>query len=173
MTKFFFLVLFFLPGKQPSHMIDWKPDRKLTWKDFEAKPLTQTDNAALTSSNINFQFGYGASGFRYSITCRFDKSRSWVKIKTDHILAHEQGHFDIAEIHARKLKKALSEYKYNEATVSADINKIYQGLMQQHHEMQSLYDQQTDHSRNNEKQAEWLKKIDDALGSSVQYADYK
>ena len=173
MAKFFLLVLFFLPGKQPSHMIDWKADRKLTWKDFEAKPQTQTDNAALTSSNINFQFGYGSSGFKYSITCRFDKSRSWVKIKTDHILAHEQGHFDIAEIHARKLKKALSEYKYNEATVSAEINKIYQGMMQQHHEMQSLYDQQTDHSRNNEKQAEWSKKIADALSSSVAYADYK
>jgi len=173
MTKFFLLILFFFPGKQPNHMIDWKPDRKLTWKDFEAKPLVQTDNAALTSSNINFKFGYGSAGFHYSITCRFDKSRSWVKIKTDHILAHEQGHFDIAEIHARKLKKALSEYKYNEATVSADINKIYEGLMKQHHEMQSLYDQQTDHSRNNEKQEEWLKKIADALNGSMMYADYK
>ena len=173
MTKFFLLVLFFLPGNQPSNMIDWKADRKLTWKDFEAKPLAQTDNAALTSSNINFQFGYGPNGFRYSITCRFDKSRSWVKIKTDHILAHEQGHFDIAEIHARKLKKALSEYKYNESTVKVEINKIYQELMKQHHEMQSLYDNQTDHSRNNEKQAEWEKKIADALSSSVAYADYK
>ena len=143
------------------------------YRDFEAKALSNTDNAALTSSNINFQFGYGSSGFRYSITCRFDKSRSWVRVKTDHILLHEQGHFDIAEIHARKLKKALSEYKYNEATVSADLNKLYEELMKQHHEMQNLYDQQTDHSRNNEKQAEWLKKIVDELKSLMEYADYK
>jgi len=154
-------------------MIDWKSDRKLTWKDFQASPVSNTDNAALTSSNINFQFGYGSSGFRYSITCRFDKSRSWVRIKNDHILSHEQGHFDIAEIHARKLKKALSEYKYNESTVSADINKIYQELMKQHHEMQILYDQQTDHSRNYPKQAEWAKKIEEALNDSVVYANYK
>ncbi|MBC7849999.1 MAG: DUF922 domain-containing protein [Chitinophagaceae bacterium] len=175
MVKYFFLTLLFFPLQQAqeAHLIDWKGDRKLTWKDFQGEPVLKTDNAALTSSNINFQFGYGSSGFRYSITCRFDKSRSWVRVKNDHILAHEQAHFDIAELHARKLKKALSSYKYNERTVSNDINRIYEAIMKGHHQMQTDYDQQTDHSRNFEKQSEWEIKVAEQLLALQSFANYK
>lgn len=173
MTKFFLAFLLVWPQKQPAHLIDWKADRKLSWSDFEAKPVQNTDNAALTSSNINFQFGYGSSGFTYSISCRFDKSRSWVRVKNDHILAHEQGHFDIAELHARKLKKSLSTYKYKEQTVDADVNRLYEQVMKGHHEMQTEYDQQTDHSRKHDKQAEWQQKIAAELKAQEAFAKYK
>jgi len=156
-----------------ANLIPWKADRKLTWDDFKAKPLQGTENAALTSSNINFSFRYGTKGFTYSISCNFDKSRSWVRLKTDYILAHEQAHFDIAEIHARKLNKALGEYKYNEKTVSEDVNKIYDRLMQEHHQMQVQYDRETNHSIIHEKQKEWLKKVSTTLNSLSAYANYK
>ena len=175
MVKFLLLAAFFFSpatGSQ-SHLIDWKPERKLTWADFQGEPVTGSDNAALTSSNINFTFGFGSSGFKYSISCRFDKQRSWVRVKNDHILSHEQGHFDIAELHARKLKKALAAYKYRESTVNADINKLYNDIMAAHHEMQTTYDQQTDHSRKFDKQAEWLTKIAEELKAMEAYANYK
>lgn len=173
MMSFLLVALLFFPGETQNNFIDWKADRKLTWKDFTARPLTNTDNVALTSSSINFKFGYGSSGFRYSIFCQFDKSRSWGRVKNDYILAHEQGHFDIAEIHARKLKKALSNYKYKESTASIEVNKLYEDIMKQHHEMQNLYDLQTDHSRKSDQQAEWLKKIAAQLKEMEPYADYR
>lgn len=156
-----------------GNLIPWKADRKLTWADFKAKPLLGTDNAALTSSNINFSFGYGTKGFTYSISCNFDKSRSWARVKTDYILAHEQAHFDIAEIFARKLNRDLSKYKYNEKTASNDINKIYETLMTDHHQMQLLYDRETNHSISEDKQKEWLKKVNEQLKSLDAYANYK
>jgi len=170
-----FLLFLLLPLTEPlqSHLIEWSGTRKLNWNDFQGKPKDESDNAALTSSNINFQFGYGSAGFNYSISCRFDKNQSWVKVKSDHVLAHEQGHFDIAEIHARKLNKALKGYKYNRNTVSQDVNKIYEDIMRGHHEMQSVYDRETDHSRNKSKQDEWYKKIANDLKTLEPYADYK
>ena len=173
MKSILLVVLMVFPTEKQNHLIDWKSDRKLTWKDFEGKAVSKSDNAALTSSNINFKFGYGSSGFNYSITCQFDKSRSWVRIKNDLILAHEQGHFDIAEIHARKLKKALGNYKYNENSVSTDINKLYADIMKQHHERQNLYDLETDHSRKTDQQVEWLKKIVAELKEMEAYANYQ
>jgi hypothetical protein len=175
MVKILLLSLLFYPaaGGSQSHLIEWKADRKLSWADFQGAPVSGTDNAALTSSNINFNFGYGSNGFRYSISCRFDKSRSWVRVKNDHILAHEQAHFDIAELHARKLKKALSSYKYREATVNNDLNRIYDTVMKEHHQMQTQYDQETDHSRKFDKQAEWLTKVAGELKAHDAYANYK
>ncbi len=156
-----------------NQFIDWRPNQKLSWKDFMGKPVANSGNAALTSTHISFEYGYGSNGFSYSITCRFDKKQSWVKIKNDYVLAHEQAHFDIAEIHARKLKKALSDYDYNPKTVKADVNKIYETIMKEHHAMQQLYDKQTDHSRNKDQQEIWLLKIADMLTGSLAYANYQ
>ena len=167
------IVFLFFSGDQQSKLVDWSANRKLVWKDFTGKAVANTDNAALTSSSINFKFGYGSSGLTYSINCQFDKSRSWVKVKSDYILAHEQGHFDIAEIHARKLKKALSSYTYKESTASADINKLYENIMKQHHVMQNEYDRETDHSRKNDQQSAWLKKIASELKGMEMYANYR
>lgn len=167
------LFLSFSQQENKTNFIDWSAERKLTWKDFLGKPVLGTDNAALTSSHINFNFGYGSSGFKYSITCRFDKTRSWVRVKTDYILAHEQAHFDIAEIHARKLKRALDSYKFNEATASEDVNNIYERVMKEHHRMQQEYDLETDHSRKPAKQQEWLKKIAAELKTLEPFANYR
>ena len=73
---------------------------------------SNSPNAALTGTNIKFDFSYSSeTGFKYHITCQFDKNSSWGRVKTDYILSHEQGHFDIAEIYTRKLCKAFREYK--------------------------------------------------------------
>src|ERR1700733_10251558 len=91
-----------------SSLIDWSADKRLTWSDFKARPDENSPNAALTGTNIQFDFAYSSqTGFTYHITCRFDKNKSWGRVKTDYILSHEQGHFDIAEIYTRKLCKAF------------------------------------------------------------------
>src|SRR5919112_1484552 len=111
------LSLVMLFSTKQSNLIEWNAERRLTWNDFKAQPDKNSTNAALTSSSINIEFGYNSSGLKYNIKCRFDKNSSWGRIKNDYILSHEQGHFDIAEIHARKLHKALKAYKFQSRTV--------------------------------------------------------
>jgi predicted secreted Zn-dependent protease len=156
-----------------DNLIEWSPSRKLTWNDFRGKPDATSTNAALTSSSINVKFGYNKNGLTHSIKCRFNKSLSWGRIKNDYILNHEQGHFDIAEAHARILNKAYREYTFNSETVSADINSIYESVMKKHVLLQDQYDKQTNHSLDTVKQSEWNKKISALLKEFEDYSDYR
>ncbi len=168
----FTLVLATISVLPQGRFIEWKADRKLTWGDFKAPPDGASPNAALTSSTIDIEFGFDDNGLLYAIKCRFDRNRSWVKVRTPAVLAHEQGHFDIAELHARKLNKALKAYTFNRRTVNRDVNRIYDTLIAAHHEAQNLYDLETDFSRNREKQEAWSKKIAAELKVLDVYAGY-
>ena len=167
------LTLVMVVSTKQSNLIEWNAGRKLTWEDFKAQPDKTSTNAALTSSSINIEFGYTNTGLKYNIKCRFDKNLSWGRIKNDYILAHEQGHFDIAEIHARKLNKLLKAYKFNSRTVARDVNTIYETVMKEHHAFQSLYDQETNYSRDFKLQDQWLTRIQDELNKLEAFADYR
>jgi len=167
------LLLILAMASLQASLIEWNAGRKLTWDDFKSTPDPASPNAALTNTAINIEFGYDKSGLTWSIRCSFDKNLSWVRVKNDAVLAHEQGHFDIAEIYARKLNKALKDYHFNAKTVANDVNKIYNDMMTAHHDAQEVYDHETDYSRNKEKQDEWLKKISDDLKGLQAFATYR
>lgn len=171
-THFIAFLLTALTGAGQANFIEWSATRKLTWDDFKAPPDPASTNAALTSSSINVEFGYDEEELQFTIKCSFDKNKSWVRIRNNAILLHEQGHFDIAELHARKLNKALKAYHFNAKTVSNDVNRIYDSVMALHHAAQNEYDKETDFSRNKEKQALWQKKIADDLQELKPYAAY-
>ncbi len=168
------LIIFLSSFVTPNNsLIDWSADKRLTWSDFKESPDASSPNAALTATNIRFNFSYSSDkGFQFHITCQFDKNKSWGRVKTDYILSHEQGHFDIAEIYARKLYKAFKEYKPDVEKANKEVNKIYENVMHELTEAQKEYDQETNFSINKDKQAEWLKKIDEDLKSLQAYADY-
>ncbi len=155
-----------------NETIPWSDARKLTWEDFKAKPDNNSGNAALTSSGIEFKYGYNDNKFTYTINCMFEKNKSWGKVKTDYILAHEQGHFDISEIHARKLNRALKNYSFNISMAAKDIATKYDRLMKEQTEMQNQYDDESNYSRNKEKQAAWLEKIKQELNNLKDFANY-
>jgi hypothetical protein len=174
LQKFILLLIpLFLTLPNEDNLIEWKASRKLTWDDFQGTPNPSTKNAALTNSSITVEFGYNNKGLTHSIKCRFNKSLSWGRIKNDYILNHEQGHFDIAEAHARILHKRLSAYKFNAKTVNKDINDIYDGVMKQHVSTQERYDLETNHSLIREQQDEWDEKIASVLKEHEEFADYK
>jgi predicted secreted Zn-dependent protease len=95
-----------------------------------------------------------------------------VRIKNDHILGHEQGHFDITELHARKLYKDLKEYKFRKGSVSNDINQIYNQVVNELQQMQNDYDKESDHSRNFRLQKEWESRIAEDLGLYKSFSGY-
>ena len=168
-----YLLLSLLQAKEPATLIEWTSDKKLTWADFRGTPDAGSTNAALTSSSITIEFGYSNRGMNYGIKCRFNTASSWGRIKNEHILAHEQGHFDLAELHARKLNKALKAYVFNSKTVSRDVNAIYDTIMKEHHQVQQEYDEATDHSRKVAAQKVWEEKIAAELKSLEKYQHYK
>jgi len=155
-----------------EHLIEWSAARKLTWDDFKGAPNPESNNAALTNSSIHVEFGYNEKGLIYSIKCSFNKSLSWGRIKNAYILNHEQGHFDIAEIHARLLNKALKAYTFNNKTVGEDVNRIYNDVIEEHVSFQKQYDLQTNHSLDSAAQRVWDNKIAAELRANEAYAKY-
>ncbi|HEX7846141.1 MAG TPA: DUF922 domain-containing protein [Chitinophagaceae bacterium] len=175
--KYFLAILLSLPfmlkaQEKKDELIPWDQNRKLTWADYKAKPNLNSDAAASTTTYLGIEYNMSNNSFSYKITCSFSKNRSWGLHQNDHILGHEQGHFDIAEIYARKLNKEMGQYRFNKQSYQQDLKKIYQDILKEKEDMQNDYDDETNHSINKEKQAEWLKKIAKKLEEYKEYADY-
>lgn len=155
-----------------EELIEWDANKKLTWADYKGNIDRNSDAAASTTTYLAIEYNIKNSSFRYTIQSRFSKTRSWGLHKTDYILSHEQGHFDLAEVFARKLHMKMSAYQFNAKTFEKDLKKIYQDVLDEKEETQNNYDKETRHSINKEKQAEWLKKIEKLLAEYEKYADY-
>jgi uncharacterized protein DUF922 len=166
-----FFIAFSATAQGPD-AITWKPDRKLTWNDYKGDARPESGAAASTATLIAIGYSIGPTDFTYKISSTFSPAKSWVLHRTDHILAHEQGHFDIAEIYARKLHQRMKEYKFDRRNYERDLKKIYDDIQQEKEEMQNDYDRETDHSINKEKQAAWLKTIDRLLMETIGFSDY-
>lgn len=155
-----------------ADMIPWENDKRLIWEDFLCEPKVGTDAVASTSTSLGIAYQLNDGELKYHITCYFNKEKSWGLMKTDYILAHEQGHFDITEVFARRLNQALQNYQFNRKTFKKDIGQIYQAIVSQKEEYQKTYDAQTDHSRNRKVQYDWLEKIDGLLAETAPFANY-
>ena len=156
-----------------EELISWNKNKKLTWADYKAAPDPQSDAAASTTTHLKVEYRFTKNQFAYTIKSSFSKTKSWGLHKTTYILSHEQGHFDIAEIFARKLYKALSEYVYNHRTYQKDLDLIYKTIVNEKTKMQDEYDEETNHSINTEKQKEWLTKIESLLNEYEAWSGYQ
>ncbi len=157
---------------EDENLLKWSASRKLTWEDYKANPVAESDAAASTTTLLSIEYNITSSNFSYKIKSRFSKDRSWGLHKTNYILRHEQGHFDIAEVFARKLHKKMGEYKFNKKNFRKDLKKIYDEVTEEKSKIQNLYDEETNHSINKKKQAEWLKMIELKLEESAKWANY-
>jgi hypothetical protein len=144
----------------------------LNWNDFRSEPKRNTDAVASTSTSLGIAYQVKNSLLTYQVTCNFSKTKSWGLVKTAYILAHEQGHFDITEIYARKLHQALQSYNFNKRNYKQDVNQAYKKIVTEKEAFQEIYDKQTDHSRNKKEQAAWLMIIEKLLEDTTPYADY-
>ena len=100
----------------------WQQGRLLAWSDFRA-PECYGDcshysslTAAATAVRIpivNFVDGEGRANYR--VSCVFRRDSSWVNPRVTaaadrvHTLAHEQLHFDTAELVARRIRRYVAE----------------------------------------------------------------
>lgn len=152
--------------------IGWSADRPLTWDDFKATPNESIKAAASTSTILKIEYDIRNGEVKYYITSTFSPSKSWVRHKLDHILKHEQGHFDISEIFARKLHQRMLDYKFNKSNYRDVLGDMYRDIQNEKEAMQDDYDRETRHSVNKEQQAAWEKKIARLLKETEPYANY-
>ncbi len=157
LSLFVFLVCAFSQSKDTIH---WTTQYKLNWEDFKGFPDTTVEHAAITSSGIDYSYHFTDSVFSFKVYAFFEKKKSWKKCYVNkYILKHEQLHFDITELYARKLKQRLHKFIANRNTLKTDITILVNKLIQEKENMQNLYDSDTDFSANPKKQVYWNNKI--------------
>lgn len=149
--------------QKSDNKIYWSKNQLLTWEDFKGKPSKSNPHAAYTDSGIDFGYSYKSSDHNLVIELRtnFIKNKSSVKPdkKSEHLLKHEQDHFDISEIYTSKFRKNIIEEKFNEKNFDKKLQSLSDKYFNELHKYQDLYDEETNHSQNKLKQAEWDVKI--------------
>lgn len=158
--KLILTLLLFVCLPQAEQRILWHESRKLQWSDFRGTPESNSPFAAITNTGVEFGYSYtmnnGEIEVTFTVSSFFNPSESWYfpHLADDHILRHEQAHFDISELHARILRKRLSEKRFTK-NIKNEIHTIYNKVEQQRKSMQRRFDAETDHSQNVKKEAFW------------------
>ncbi|HLS30538.1 MAG TPA: DUF922 domain-containing protein [Flavobacteriaceae bacterium] len=158
---------------QDKEEIPW--GRPLSWEDFKGEPKTHTHHKATSNMGIKMKYSWKWKNnqlkLKYEVNTVFNPNYSWVKSgkESRELLKHEQIHFDITEIMARKLRKFFSENKFKLNAVRSKIDEVTRILQQENREMQETYDQETNHGNRPKKQAEWRQHIQNELEKLHQY----
>jgi hypothetical protein len=133
----------------------------LTWSDFKGKFIPHNGEIASINTSLNWEYEQ-TDTIVYNITAaaEFNSDMSYTGTTDPYILNHEQQHYNLAILFSRKanslirLKSLFSEKDFE--TFKARIETEWSAT-------DSLYDAETDHSRNKEAQIRWNKFIKEQL----------
>jgi hypothetical protein len=166
----------------PNAPIDWKPGGKLDWKQFEGGPPADGYTAQV-SVGLYYTFNCPPPGGKtLSVSAKMNPKDSLIdpdlKKQTAAGLAHEQGHFDLAEKFARKLKTKLREIMDKEcdcdmtaekrAKLVADLEAAKKSADEELDAEELKYDEETNNGKqetDDEKAAQ--KKWTDAIANDL------
>jgi CRP-like cAMP-binding protein len=149
-------------------LICWCETRKLTWQDFQATSSQLQGADSLGASVAPWLTVDGlidANGrHTFSVRALLDRKRAWVRDSTvllaDEMLQHEQLHFDICELMARRLRLRISQLSKTGGDVFAPSFEVeIKRLLAEYKTLQKDYDRETDHGSKVAQQQSWRDRI--------------
>jgi hypothetical protein len=165
------------PEPTPRETIDAQiaRDGAIRW---EGKPPDRADSvAAETAYTILSGVRCVGSKFDYTVVAAFRPKDSWVKLAmlrtpadNTHALKHEQTHFDLAEVHARRIRRYYAELTAPCRVSNSDLADAAHRMERDQKAAQDQYDEETDHGRNAPQQARWEKTVASDLASLSKFA---
>jgi hypothetical protein len=169
--------------------IEWAAERKLTKADFQGRVPPQAINSSLSWLHVEAAWECALGDLTATVRATFDPSRSWwrttygnvwgsagdrssatraqasarrnVLILDAQLLEHEQLHFDLAEVAARRIRKRFEEFRdgcHEEGgaeAIQAMVAEIDRELQQE----QARYDRETRHGVNLRAQEQWKRRV--------------
>ncbi|APZ46372.1 hypothetical protein BW723_08705 [Polaribacter reichenbachii] len=179
LIKLIFLIVFIsvsvntgAQNKSEKKSITWSKNVKVKKLDFKGKIDKNSKNIAQTGANIII-VPYAKKGgkYLYRVLAKFYKYKSWINTNSELILNHEQLHFDIAELYARKMRKEILKTKLsNKKIEESDYRRIHKKLFKEYIQYQKKYDLETDFSRSESLQNKWKKFIAQQLSGLEKFA---
>lgn len=148
---------------QEDNKICWSSQRKLKWSDFTGIPdSTKTNYGAMVAGSVEITESYWEDEIpKFKVAAYFIKNESWTTVNDEYSLKHEQLHFDIHELFARKIRKSFDSLNCKKVKKIQDYQDKYTQLLNANIDMQALYDGKV--YFNNQAQQQWSKKINNEL----------
>jgi hypothetical protein len=154
--------------------IEWNGARPLKWTDFTGDYNGVC--AASTATELYMESTTDSCGdISFNIKAIFHPELSYISptcSRSEKTLRHEQLHFDITELYARKLRRKIQMYKdvfgkidYETASYWYDVYEYQWG------NIEAQYDLESKHSQNAPFQAAWEAHIKEELTKLKQYAN--
>lgn len=147
----------------------WSETNKLAWKDFQGTPDQNSEAVAVTASGITFSYSIKKTktkvlSFKTMIKAHFYPEHSWCKKEEvdDHVLSHEQLHFDITELHARMFKEKVGTLSPSD-NVAETLQGFHKTINENLENMQNKYDSESNYSIDKEGQANWQSYVEKEL----------
>jgi|SRR5688572_16042717 len=142
----------------------WSGGNLLTKEDFKGRKSSKK-MAASTCSGLFIHSKDKDGTLMFYVEAIFYKSKSFfMKENSPYILKHEQLHFDITELFARKLRQKIVQRDFKKTSNVRDaIQKMFDKAFQDCEREQSKYDTDTEHGINAAKQEVWAEKIKQQL----------
>lgn len=148
---------------------EWSAQRRLTWADFQGPPDVRSSAAALSSYVTSFDTECAGTVFVPRIVSRFLPKLSWVKSQhllqrdSANTLRHEQTHFDLSEVQARRARQELLALPSPCALSDDGFDRMFKRFGQRDGDIQQQYDRETAHGTDYRRQNEWQLRVEDWL----------
>ena len=158
-----------------KHFLTYNPSYQVTWDDFKAPPVKHSRNAANSYTGIDLSTKMINDSLTITVYSFFNQNESCVKKESlkDALLLHEQFHFHITELFARKLRKELIEFHFTQKNIKTKLQPIFDDALNALWKEQKKYDKETNHHINTKEQKKWERKIKAELKTYDAYTNTK
>jgi hypothetical protein len=134
-------------------------------RDFQGRPPSGPEGAK-TAYVLYSLWKCKGQAFDYRVSVAFRTRESWVKdlvlndsTQSRTVLEHEQSHFDLGEVHARRMRQAFRGLTNPCRRSEAELDAVADGVAREEREEQRRYDAETTHGLNVRQQATWTMEI--------------
>jgi uncharacterized protein DUF922 len=149
-----------------DHAFAWSARRPLAWDDFQGAPPSEGPEGAKTSYTLYSAWKCKGDVFEVRVLAGFRPRQSWVKAivlddstQRRSVLRHEQTHFDLAEVHARRMRRAFGDLARPCAKTDAELSAVAHRVAQEETAEQRRYDADTNHGLLADQQAAWTRDV--------------
>ena len=173
-----------VPPPAANTIVCWQEGRPLVWEDFQAKvrpfspaadSLPGTFLGAVTVANaVFYDVTEKTKPVGVIVRVEFDKTKSWGNKTADmdiaYTVAHEQLHFDIVELTARKIRRVLSLYAaHKKPPTGPEFTNEISCIYEEETSLQALYDEETYAGNDLPQQGRWTALVHRSLKQLAKY----
>jgi len=155
----------------------WSATERLSWDEYRGPAPIAGSEAARTVYLLQYESRCHGREFTFDVTAVFVPDQSWVKgeilaspRENVRVLQHEQTHFDLTEVYARRMRKYFAELYdpcgQSDEALDASINRF----VREEAAAQQRYDQETENGLRAGSQRSWGDRVVDMLAALQSFA---